>query len=112
MQRGTPSPTGSVGSPVRLGLLAEALLHCQRALRLGIDDNLAQKSRLVPRGRLCCTGRRRSRRAAARALDDRDHVIQLLKRQKKFNFISYHSSLHPESLLLIPENEKPNFDWY
>ena len=44
-----------------------------------------------------------------RALDQRDQVIKQMSKQKKFNFISYHSGLHPESLLLIPRTEAAFF---
>ena len=44
-----------------------------------------------------------------RALDNRDAFIQQLKHQKKFNFVSYHTSLHPESLALIPTTQTAYF---
>ena len=43
-----------------------------------------------------------------RALDQRDEFIQLAKKSK-LNFVSIHLSLHPESVLSIPENETPYF---
>ncbi len=45
-----------------------------------------------------------------RALDSRDAVIKQMMRQKKFNFVTYHTSLHPESLKLIPQNEFAYFE--
>ncbi len=44
-----------------------------------------------------------------RALDSRDEFIQILKRQRTFNFVTLHSSLHPESVQLIPASETPYF---
>ncbi len=45
-----------------------------------------------------------------RALDARDAAIKQMTKQKKFNFVSYHTSLHPESLKLIPANEHAYFE--
>lgn len=43
-----------------------------------------------------------------RALDQRDAFIQKAIKQK-INFISIHTSLHPDSIKEIPQNEKPYF---
>ena len=43
-----------------------------------------------------------------RGLDARDEFLQMAKKDH-LNFISIHFSLHPESVLMIPENEMPYF---